>query len=371
MRTRAIYVFAAAILLTLGTVMAWPQATLTRVRGVITDGGKPLADAQVVLTHTGTGRTFKAKTGKDGSFEMVGLVRGAYELEIDSPSGEKLYHEKHHDIVGEGSSEETLDLDIRSGSAGGGGGAAAGQPKYTKEQIEAIKQQNAKAESMNTLIKQAQDAMTQKNWQAAVGPLQQLTVSAPTRYEFVQALADAQSNLAQYDQAIQNYEKGIQLAQATQPDSKNPATDPAKVKAAVGKMLTNEGNAYLKLHKNKEAIDAFTKAASMDPNPATAYFNLCATQYNTGNTDGAIAACDKAITADPNRADAYFIKGSLLAGQGKQDKDGKYTVPSGTAEALNKYLELAPDGPHANDTKAMLQMIGAKIETTYKAGKKK
>jgi len=355
------------MLVTLGTVMAWPQATLTRVRGVVTDGGKPLADAQVILTNTGNGRAFKAKTAKDGSFEMVGLARGTYEVEVDSPSGEKLYHEKQHSIVGEGSSEETLTLDIQSGSAAG----AAGQPKYTKEQIEAIKQQNAKAESMNALIKQAQDAMQQKNWQAAVGPLQQLTVSAPTRYEFVQALADAQSNLGQYDAAIQNYEKGVQLAQATQPDSKNPATDPAKVKAAVGKMLTNEGNAYLKLHKNKEAIDAFTKAASMDPNPATAYFNLCATQYNTGNTEGAIAACDKAISADPNRADAYFIKGSLLAGQGKQDKDGKYTVPAGTAEALNKYLELAPDGPHANDTKAMLQMIGAKIETTYKAGKKK
>jgi hypothetical protein len=33
-------------------------------------------------------------------------------------------------------------------------------------------------------------------------------------------------------------------------------------------------------------------------------------------------------------------------------------------------MELAPDGPHANDVKAMLQAIGAKVETTYH-GKKK
>ena len=52
-------------------------------------------------------------------------------------------------------------------------------------------------------------------------------------------------------------------------------------------MLINEGNAYLKLHKNKEAIDAYNKAASMDPNPARVYFNLCATQYNIGNVEGA------------------------------------------------------------------------------------
>jgi tetratricopeptide (TPR) repeat protein len=135
-------------------------------------------------------------------------------------------------------------------------------------------------------------------------------------------------------------------------------------------MLTNQGNAYLKLKQNDKAIAAYNKAASMDPNPGTAYFNICATQYNSGNTEGALAACDKAIAADPTRADAYFIKGSLMVGESKLDKDGKLQATPGTSEALNKYLELAPDGPHANDVKAMLQAIGAKIETTYH-GKKK
>jgi len=31
--------------------------------------------------------------------------------------------------------------------------------------------------------------------------------------------------------------------------------------------------------------------------------------------------------------------------------------PPGTAEALKKYLELAPAGPHAKDVKEMLDMI--------------
>ena len=42
----------------------------------------------------------------------------------------------------------------------------------------------------------------------------------------------------------------------------------------------------------------------------------------------------------------------------------KLVAPPGTSDAFNKYLELAPDGPHANDVKAMLAAIGAKIETT-------
>src|SRR5581483_3555773 len=117
-------------------------------------------------------------------------------------------------------------------------------------------------------------------------------------------------------------------------------------------------------------IAAYEKAAALDPNPGTAYFNICATMYNTANMEGAVVACDKAIAADPTKADAYFIKGSSLYGSGKLDKDGKYVPPPGTADALNKYLELAPNGAHAADVKAMLDALGVKIETTYKQKKK-
>ena len=90
---------------------------------------------------------------------------------------------------------------------------------------------------------------------------------------------------------------------------------------------------------------------------AVPYFNACATFYNTGKMEEAIAACDKAIAIDPNKADAYFIKGSALFGNGKVGSGGKYAVPPGTVETLNKYLELAPDGGHAGDVHAMLDSL--------------
>src|SRR5262249_8998270 len=139
--------------------------------------------------------------------------------------------------------------------------------------------------------------------------------------------------------------------------------DPAKKKAAIAKMLTQQGNAYLKLRKNKEAVDAYTKAASYDPNPGTAYFNLCATQYKTGNVDGALDACGKAIAADPSKADAYFIKGSLLVGASKTDASGKVIAAPGAAEALKRYLELAPNGAHAKDVKELLAFIGTTADS--------
>ena len=97
-----------------------------------------------------------------------------------------------------------------------------------------------------------------------------------------------------------------------------------------------------------------------------AYFNICATQYNTGNMEGALTACDKVISIDPTKADAYFIKGSAMFSKGTLDKQNRYMPPTGTADALKKYLELAPDGPHASDVKQMLEAIGVKIELMNK-----
>jgi tetratricopeptide (TPR) repeat protein len=98
-------------------------------------------------------------------------------------------------------------------------------------------------------------------------------------------------------------------------------------------------------------------ATPSSTNSAVSYFNACATLYNAGKMEEAIAACDKAIALDPNKADAYFVKGSALFGNGTVDKAGKFEVPPGAVEALDKYLELAPNGAHAPDVHAMLDSL--------------
>ena len=104
-------------------------------------------------------------------------------------------------------------------------------------------------------------------------------------------------------------------------------------------------------------VTAAAPALAQAGSPAVSYFNSCALLYNADKMDEAIAACDKAIALDPGKADAYFIKGSALYGNGKVGSDGKYVVPPGTVEALDKYLELAPDGGHAPDVHAMLDAL--------------
>ena len=358
MKMKLTYPIMVIALFLAATTAAWSQATAGKIQGKVTDGGKPVPDAQVVLTNTDNGRTFKMKTDKNGQFTGVGIPFGTYEEEVMSATGEKRYKGKVQ-VLGEGGAVDDLSVELTSGKPGAG---------PSKEELEKMTAERNKAINENTLIAQLNPALQAKDWATAEPILTKLIAMNPNRWDYQQALGNAQFGEGKFEEAVATYEKAIPIAEnATKTD---PKADPAKAKAGVSQMLTNEGNAYLKLKKNDQAIAAYTKAASMDPNPATAYFNICATQYNTGNTAGALAACDKAIAADPNRADAYFIKGSLMVGESKLDKDGKLQATPGTSEALNKYLELAPDGPHANDVKAMLQAIGAKIETTYH-GKKK
>jgi tetratricopeptide (TPR) repeat protein len=107
-----------------------------------------------------------------------------------------------------------------------------------------------------------------------------------------------------------------------------------------------------------KAVEAYNHSAELAVNPAQAYFNICAVLYNSGNTTDTPAACRRCLEVDPGKADAWFILGSVLFANSPVDTKGNMAVSADTRQALNKYLELAPGGPHPADVKAMLQMAG-------------
>ncbi|MDD2762471.1 MAG: tetratricopeptide repeat protein [Opitutaceae bacterium] len=248
-------------------------------------------------------------------------------------------------------------------------------PKGTEEaptsdrdaSVAKAKETNAALQAQNALLTRANIALQAQNWEAVEATLKQLLAEYPAAdcWEFRQSLGNAQARLGHYEDALQSYEKGLEFARG----HATAGADSTKIKAGIGQMLTAEGNVYLKLLKTDEAIARYTAAADIDPNPAIAYFNLCATLYNAGNTAGAAAAADKAIAADPAKADAYFIKGSALYADGKMEGN-KYIVPPASIAALKKYLELASAGPHADDVKAMLDAAEQMSTASDHAAKK-
>ena len=362
--------YVAMLLLAFFAGICWAQTAAAGARGTLKDNGRPLAGAQVILTSGDSGKTYKATADQNGAFEINDVVPGTnYKVEVLNASGQMVFSRSNIALNTEGSAPAVLTIDTSDPSKTNLGTGSEGH--LTSEQMAALKAHLAKAQAQSALVTRAINAINAKRWQEAVAPLHQLIADEPDRYEFQQSLGEVQFNLGQYDAAIQSFEKGIHLANSIPVDPMNPATDPVKRKARVVSMLINEGNSFVKLRKSKEAIDAFSRATKADPTSEVAYFNLCAMLYNFHQTEAALPACNKAISLEPKHADAYFLKGSLLIEKSERDSTGKIKAVPGTAEALGKYLELQPDGPHAAQAKSMLAQIGAKVEPAATETKKK
>ena len=195
-------------------------------------------------------------------------------------------------------------------------------------------------------------------------------------YELTSAAkqTDAAEKTKRYDAAVTDYQKAVDLKQKALDAA--PAPKPPDAAKMLASFYNNLGKAEAQMAKTDDAVKSYNQAAQLDPAGAGMYyFNLGAilTNANTKNDSemrkAAAQAFDKAIAADPTRADAYYWKGTNLIGAATLQGD-KMVAPEGTAEAFQKYLELAPTGPHAEEAKAMLQGLGAPVETSYGNKKK-
>jgi tetratricopeptide (TPR) repeat protein len=313
-----------AVCLLLGT-LAWPQTVGMPVEGKVTQEGSPLPNVQVVLTNMDNGKSYKTKTDKSGSFSLLGVPYGNFQVEVRGEKGEKLFTERTS-IGSENagtSASNILTIDIPKGAGEGGGLADPSAPKMTKEQIAKIEADNKKIAGLNSLISESQSARQAQDWPKAENALKQLIAAAPdtTRWDFYMFLGEAQSKQNKLEDATQTLGKGIQVAQSVASGSvpaneKIPALNPAAAKTGMQRMLTAQGSAYLKMQKQDEAIASLKKAADLDPNSALAAYNLCGVEYNAQKYADAKPACNKYLQLEPSGPHAEEVK-AFLAGMGK------------------------------------------------------
>ena len=123
-------------------------------------------------------------------------------------------------------------------------------------------------------------------------------------------------------------------------------------------------------NKMDDARQNLQKAIELDPAGAGKYhYNLGTFLMNAGQSDAALDELRKGIAADPKYAESYFYLGSILAGKSTTDPSGKMIPPDGTIDALQKYLELKPDGPNAPAAKDLIAALGSKINVDIKDSK--
>jgi len=102
---------------------------------------------------------------------------------------------------------------------------------------------------------------------------------------------NAYSELKQYEEAIEDYSKAIEL---------NPNDAEA---------YNNRGTAYDELQHQEEAIGDYSKAIELDPNDAEAYNNRGNAYGELQHQEEAIGDYNKAIELNPNLAVAYLNRG--------------------------------------------------------------
>jgi tetratricopeptide (TPR) repeat protein len=132
-------------------------------------------------------------------------------------------------------------------------------------------------------------------------------------------------------------------------------------------MHNNYALALAKANKFDQMQTELDKAAALDPtNAGRYYYNLGAILTNIGQLEPAGQAFKKAIDSDANYADAHYQYGLYLFSKATITADGKTTPAPGTAEAFEKYIALKPEGPFAESAKGMLAAIGATVTTEYR-----
>ncbi len=109
------------------------------------------------------------------------------------------------------------------------------------------------------------------------------------------------------------------------------------------------GNAYVSSGDMYNAISNYIIAIRHNSmNPVTRY-NTALAYFALGQSTRAVQYLDSIITRMPDYADAYFFKGFILSQNPKQKEQAR--------EALNKYLELVPEGIDADTARELLLQL--------------
>ncbi len=326
----------------------------TSVKGICKDeNGKPIVGATIVLANLDNARKVEAKTDNHGQYSSPAAGPGKYKITLNGADGNPIFYLDNVPV--QAGVENTVDFDLAKLKA-----EVAKEPgnEAQRKEVEKVKKENDKIKNLNSLLQQAAQQKKENNYAAAVATLEQAAAQDQTHDVIYASLGDAYLGDKKYPEAETAYSKALALAPATS--------------KSLGNYHSGLALALMKQGKTDLSLPECDKAAQLDPATAgLCYFNQGAILTNQGKMDDANAAFDKAIAADPTRAEAYYQKGVNLLGKATLGKDGKMLPAPGTAEALNKYLELAPDGKNAQAAKDLLASIGAPVQTSYGTKKKK
>lgn len=342
------------------------------VEGIVKDqNGALLKDAQIVFDRTDIKGKYTVKSDKKGHYGHYGLPLGTYTISCIVDGQVRDSATNVRTSLGD---PKTVNFDLKQNAQQSAALQKAAETgtltqeqsrSMTKEQKEAFEKgakareaQLAKNKALNDLYTAGKTALEAKQYDAAIDSLNKAAEMDPKQAAIWTSMAEAYVGLAPskgaeaaatYQKGFDAYAKALEIVPDDASLYNNYALDLAKAK------------------KIDEAKANLAKAAQLDPPGAGKYYyNLGAVLVNSNQGAAAEEEFRRAVAADPNYADAQFQLGMALAAKANTDtKTGKITPVPGTVEALQKYLELKPDGANAAQAKEMITMLGSSVSTSF------
>jgi tetratricopeptide (TPR) repeat protein len=347
------------VMLALVPALASGQDTTAKIHGHAQDPANvAIPNAQVTLSTDGKTPLYTFTTDQNGDYKGEGIKPGTYYVTLYATPGKPV--DRADQVKFTTGTDILQDFDLSRPDY------VAKLPADQRKALEEAKKKNAEINKenqnvgkLNDLLKQARADNSAKKFDDAATVMQQAVAIKPDAAVLWLELGVAQTGQKKYDDALVSLKKALDLDST----SKKPIPE---VEAADNNAL---GEVYASTNKISDATASYDAAAKLQPTNAAMYYtNETIVLSRSGQTDATIAAADKAIAADPSRPIPYYLKGQALISKATVDpKTQKIVAPPGTADAYNKYLELAPNGPMAPEAKSILAEIGEKVNTKYSA----
>jgi tetratricopeptide (TPR) repeat protein len=328
--------FAAFMLVAMFATSAHAQVVAATGK-VVDKDGKPATGVVIFIDRQDIqGMHYETKTDKYGEYFYNGLQTGRYKYSVMVEGKPVMVIDKQLQYANQqtnGALNDTslneVNFDLRKAPKEGSAdqeALAAGMAAANAKNDEA----NKTGASATDLFNKGAAAFKANQLDQAADLFKQAMDKNPKNDIIAANYARTMFMLKKYPESIAAYSKAIEL------------------KPTEANYYINLGTAYSSNGKPTEAVDAFSKAAEVNPAVGGLALNNVGRLYDsTGKAAESAAAYKKSIELDPKFADSYFRLAIT--------KFGDQSTIQEAVPLLTEYLKLEPTGENAEAAKGLLE----------------
>ena len=292
------------------------------LRGQVTGpDGEGVPGVKIVITGQQRPiRTFETETNEEGRYRMMGLRDSPYEVTATTETATAMAV-----FTIRGGQNLTVDLDL-------GASAAAATAALSEEDLA----NEARREELSASFEQGVAASAAGDYVEAIAQFEIAISIVDTCYSCYHNIGLANLELGQIDEAEVAFKQALEL------------------RADNAASYTGLAGIYNAQRRFDEAAEMSAEAARLSGGGAgaatdpVAVYNQGVIYWNAGNFPMAKEQFEQAVALDPNNADAHYQLAMASLNLGDM---------TSAVEALEKYIEIAPDGQNADQARGMVQQL--------------